>query len=465
MNRLPSREITTELIDLYISYLHDKPHTLFHEPSLRESAAEGTLSPAVLFGIFGLAARFSSDEGVRQLGHVWSASARKLVRDGVEHACVENIQACILAGNICLADCQPDSESIFFAVANRMAEILKLSRPDPADGPITVEIKRRVWWSLFMIDRWASAGLGLARQIHVDDNAPPLPMEEVQFRLLSSVQGSDTVKVWNPGIWSHMIALVKIFGDIQDFNKMLVEAVDWEEDYIETQVLHFAELLTAFERELPPAMTVSPENLDFQASRGVGRAFVALHLGYHHYATLLYYQYLDQRRPSTSTKRIFTERCKYHAIAFCELICMAAKQGAVEALHNVVGHMTVVSSSVLLHTLLLGDDEELPMARQRLESNFEFLVRLKEIWPSVDVMMKRLITFQNECLRTAQLGTHRFDKWMLKFLLQHALSLDEHDGSHISTVSFVRPTSVEDERLLQRSRVTGNILGTLPQTT
>lgn len=143
--------------------------------------------------------------------------------------------------------------------------------------------------------------------------------------------------------------------------------------------------------------------------------------------------------------------------------------------------VTVVSSSVLLHTLLLGDDEELPMARQRLESNFEFLVRLKEIWPSVDVMvdtpyysiysmtnklqMKRLITFQNACLRTAQLGTHRFDKWMLKFLLQHALSLDEHDGSHISTTSSGRPTSIEDERLLQRSRVTGNILGTLPQTT
>ena len=100
--------------------------------------------------------------------------------------------------------------------------------------------------------------------------------------------------------------------------------------------------------ELPPAMTVSPENLDFQASRGVGRAFVALHLGYHHYATLLYYQYLDQRRPSTSTKRIFTERCKYHAIAFCELICMAAKQGAVEALHNVVGHSECLPSSASL---------------------------------------------------------------------------------------------------------------------
>ncbi|PVH88083.1 hypothetical protein DL98DRAFT_404711 [Cadophora sp. DSE1049] len=463
-NQLPSKEVTTELIDLYISYIHDKPHTLFHEPSLRESAEHGTLSRAVLFGIFGLAARFSSDEGVRQHGHVWAASARKLVRDGLEHACIENIQACILAGNICLADSQPDSESIFFAIANRMAEILKLPRPNPADGPITVEIKRRVWWSLFMIDRWASAGLGLARQVHVDDDAPPLPMDEVQFRLLSPAHGSETFTAWNPGIWSHMIALVKIFGDIQDFNKMLVEAVDWEEDHIESRVLHFAEMLTSFERDLPPTMTFSPENLNIQSDRGVGRAFVALHLGYHHYATLLYYQYLDQRRPSTPTKRIFTERCKYHAIAFCELIRMSAKQGGVEALHNVVGHMTVVSSSVLLHTLLLGNDAELPMARQRLESNFEFLVRLREIWPSVDVMMKRLITFQNECLRTAQLGTHRFDKWMLKFLLQHALSLDEHDASRNNTNSSVRHASIEDERLLQRSRVTGNILGALPQT-
>lgn len=53
--------------------------------------------------------------------------------------------------------------------------------------------------------------------------------------------------------------------------------------------------------------------------------------------------------------------------------------------------MTVVSSSVLLHTLLLGDDEELPMARQRLESNFEFLVRLRDIWPSVNLMVEDLV--------------------------------------------------------------------------
>ncbi|KAH6717984.1 hypothetical protein BKA61DRAFT_716562 [Leptodontidium sp. MPI-SDFR-AT-0119] len=456
-DQLPSKEITEHLVDLYISYLHDKPHTMFHEPSLRRSAQDGTLSQAVLFAIFGLSARFSKNQDIRGQGHVWSATARKLVRDDLEHACVENIQACILVGTICLADSRPDSESIFFALANRMAELLKLPITNTANDVITSEINRRVWWSLYMIDRWASAGLGLARQIHLGDGAPQLPMDEVQFRKLNPTNTTEILENWKPGIWSHMITLAKIFGDIQDLNRMLVEDEAWEEDQIESRVLGLAEELTSFERDLPPKMSFSSENLNFQQKQGVGRAFVALHLGYHHYATLLYYQYLDQRRPPTPTKRIFTERCKYHAIAFCELISTSAKQGDSEALHNVVGHMTVVSSSVLLHTLLLGDDEELPMARQRLESNFEFLVRLRDIWPSVNLMMKRLITFQNECLRTSQQGTHRFDKWMLKFLLQHSLNLDEKDTSR-SNEAPLRQIYVEDERLLQRSRITESII-------
>lgn len=284
---------------------------------------------------------------------MWSATARKLVRDDLEHACVENIQACILVGTICLADSRPDSESIFFglfsifplarptdsllALANRMAELLKLPITNTANDVITSEINRRVWWSLYMIDRWASAGLGLARQIHLGDDAPQLPMDEVQFRKLNPTNTTEILENWKPGIWSHMITLAKIFGDIQDLNRMLVEDEAWEEDQIESRVLGLAEELTSFERDLPPKMSFSSENLNFQQKQGVGRAFVALHLGYHHYATLLYYQYLDQRRPPTPTKRIFTERCKYHAIAFCELISTSAKQGDSEALHNVVG--------------------------------------------------------------------------------------------------------------------------------
>jgi hypothetical protein len=68
--------------------------------------------------------------------------------------------------------------------------------------------------------------------------------------------------------------------------------------------------------------------------------------------------------------------------------------------------------------------------------------------------MKRLIAFQDACLRTAQSNTHRFDKWMVKFLLQNALALDEKDSTIVQNLSAAPYGAVEDERLLERSRVT-----------
>ena len=72
--------------------------------------------------------------------------------------------------------------------------------------------------------------------------------------------------------------------------------------------------------------------------------------------------------------------------------------------------------------------------------------------------MKRLITFQDACLRAAQLDTHRFDKWMVKFLLQHALALDEKASTTLPSPSGFPIGPVEDERLLQRSRITESII-------
>jgi len=49
------------------------------------------------------------------------------------------------------------------------------------------------------------------------------------------------------------------------------------------------------------------------------------------------------------------------------------------------------------------------------------------------------------------------DKWMVKFLLQHALALAEKNTETDGEPQF-GDFLVEDERLLQRSRVTENII-------
>lgn len=47
-----------QLVDLYFKFIHNQPHTLFHEPSFRSCVINGTASPQVLLSMMGLSARY-----------------------------------------------------------------------------------------------------------------------------------------------------------------------------------------------------------------------------------------------------------------------------------------------------------------------------------------------------------------------------------------------------------------------
>jgi hypothetical protein len=53
----PYTEEIIHLVNLYFDYIHDKPHTLFHEPSLKASVVDGTVSRTVLLSLIALSAR------------------------------------------------------------------------------------------------------------------------------------------------------------------------------------------------------------------------------------------------------------------------------------------------------------------------------------------------------------------------------------------------------------------------
>lgn len=89
-----------------------------------------------------------------------------------------------------------------------MAQLLNLSVENQEDDHILREVKRRVWWSLYMIDRWSSAGLGLPRQFHDGVNGLRLPMDEVKFLQMDSDEEREGSTEWEPGLWARMITLV-----------------------------------------------------------------------------------------------------------------------------------------------------------------------------------------------------------------------------------------------------------------
>ena len=232
-----------------------------------------------------------------------------------------------------------------------------------------------------------------------------------------------------------------------------------------THVAHLFSRLQKWQEDLPELLRLNVENLHFHKGRGQGRTFVALHLGYFHYATLLSFHFLDQSSASIPFATIYAERCRQHASAYSDLLKTSYELGECEGMHNIVGHMTVVSSSVLLHTLLFGAEEELDSAKRQLESNFNILVRLKAWWPSVAQMTDRLFLFQRICLRTVDNHTHKIDHWMVKFLLEHAILLeDKSDLSRLESTSpqeFASPELPELNRLSERGRFTKNALSGL----
>jgi len=268
-----------------------------------------------------------------------------------------------------------------------MSLILDLVTIDNAEDGVSREIKRRVWWTCFLVDIWSSGGSSISRQLSVTNTCPRMPVEELMFFNLN-VKGEDiTNNMWKPGMWSHMVAMVEVYKEIQDLIRYLVDITEWDEEFIEATVDGLAIRLLAFEDKFEPELQFSAENVVINADRGLGRLYTGFHLGYQYYCMLLYYQYLDKNRPPTANGATYARRCKSHARKFCHILRLSREHKQAEALHNIIAHITIVSSSVLLHTYIFGDASELQETIGQLEANMEALVQLRAYWPSVELMV------------------------------------------------------------------------------
>lgn len=71
----------------------------------------------------------------------------------------------------------------------------------------------------------------------------------------------------------------------------------------------------------------------------------------------------------------------------------------------------------------------------------------------------RLLLFQDACMWSVDPQTHKIDKWMLKFLLNHSLPLSrKHQRSMEEGPTL---SSVHAEDLSDRAKVTNQALSTL----
>ncbi|KAF5565046.1 hypothetical protein FPHYL_4424 [Fusarium phyllophilum] len=394
--------------------------------SIFAQVKNSSIPKILFFGVAGLSARYSAHPIFASIAP-WDRG--RPYRD----------ESCMLLAANSSVEGDSKTESVYQAVASRMAMLLDLPNL-PTESLLEQEINRRVWWSLITTETWSSATQSLPRYIK-PRNTIPLPMDERQFALLTyetpatspgpPLCASPTCNFDPQSLVAQMIRLNLLLYDIVVFlNSQVVDAQDEHplDKKFDRQLRHS---LDEWANNLPPRLRYSQENVIYWADEGFGAIFITLHINYNHAGQLLFYQHLqsaqEQYQWDDSTQG-FAERCKEHATNLCDLIYEAKQRPETVVLYPLAGHILCLASTVQIHTLLFGiDDDEILAAKTRLERNFEMISSMNNYWPMNHMSISRLQHFHNACLGSKD-DSFRLDAWMLRFLLGFTQDIKDRDA-------------------------------------
>lgn len=163
-----TRQVTDNLVNSYFSAYH-LCYPFVHEATFRTQLDEAHLRPQrtswhmllhTIMALGVLCLDKADGELDDQLYHrALSFSEDKSLLGGAD---LTFVQALVLLSNLAQKRNKPNTGSNFLGLAARMAISLGLHRelPNWKIGPLQREIRRRVWWGLYMFDSGASTTFG-----------------------------------------------------------------------------------------------------------------------------------------------------------------------------------------------------------------------------------------------------------------------------------------------------------------
>ncbi|CVL03369.1 uncharacterized protein FMAN_15231 [Fusarium mangiferae] len=439
---VPDAALAEGLASLYFRYMHITFHNIFHRATFIAQVKDSSIPKILFFGVAGLSARYSTHPVFASItpwdrGRPYRDECKRLL--DLEDTSLISIQACMLLAANASVEGDSRTESVYQAIASRMAMLLDLPNL-PTESVLEQEINRRVWWSLITTETWSSATQSLPRYIK-PRNSVPLPMDEGRFASLTynmpeiqhdSSPGLSSICNFDPhSLVAQMIRLNLLLYDIIVFlNSRVVDTQD--EHSVNRSFDHqLRHSLDEWAHNLPPRLRYSEENVIYWADEGFGAIFITLHINYNHAGQLLFYQNLQSAQEQDAgedSRQGFAQRCKQHATNLCDLIYEAKWRPDTVVLYPLAGHILCLASTVQIHTLLFGiDDDEIMAAKTRLERNFEMISSMNNYWPMNHMSISRLQHFHNACLRSKD-DSFRLDAWMLQFLLGFTQDIKDRDA-------------------------------------
>ncbi|RGP61092.1 transcriptional regulatory [Fusarium longipes] len=400
--------------NIYFSFCHSQPYSLFHEPTFRQRLADDSLPSYLLWAFLSAARRYSTfpvaepncaDDASAYAAKAWECIDLPWTGSVSPDKVLHVIQTIILIAHMKLG----------FAV--RLAQNHRLNlEPDISIPVASREERRRTFWSLFLQDKLISLSRGRFCAIRDEECKLSLPSSEEAFRedreehtpLLEELTGDCVEQEAVDGCCPLGLILVmaSILGRVSHYalHDTKTSQMAWSStspyatlSATLLQAEHYFAMDEDTTESLAKRCTVNGT-----IDQHLAGSFIFAKAMFHLSHCLLHHPFLIQQRlqsskqkaPSTFMKTAW-EKCRTHAKSITELMDMKSKN--VLILTSIYGYCIMIAGTI--HALSMNDERESirKQSREHYSASIESLQELSRYWAHAALMVKRLERFHNQC--------------------------------------------------------------------
>ncbi|KAF9106643.1 hypothetical protein BGX27_009069 [Mortierella sp. AM989] len=238
---LPPANVMEHLLNIHFRFIHPVLPMLHQKTLLEQIHGNESIPSHLLLAVLGLASRFSESAVFRtpQPGSdrppctVYYEGAKQLIKEEYDNSHLETVQALLLMSIQQMGFCEGQRAWLYVGMAIRMAQDLGLnkkpSEQEQSRNRILSELRKRTWWSCYVVERHICAGLGRPLTITQQDCEIGYPQYDVEDVDLAA----ETVPSGQPVLISnfvHLITLSRIQGDILQFTRTRTVQCDESSD-------------------------------------------------------------------------------------------------------------------------------------------------------------------------------------------------------------------------------------------
>jgi hypothetical protein len=442
---LPPMDIQLHLAETYFEFVYGQSYPLLHKPTFMRNLVTGSIPPVLVLSVCAISARFSSHHRLRTepaflRGEEWARPAREIALRRYDAPNITVLTSYLLLALHEFGTCQGKRSWVLGGMAQRMVFMLQLHKDEDksvavAGGDINghdasseremshtdKEIRRRVMWSCFIMDRFVSSGTDRPLTFPEDCIYTPLPVKESMFLMgiggpTEYLDGSADGRCHSPnddpglasnmGTTAYLLRLVAVWGRlVAYFNLGGREAEKVPMWHPESQFQELAERLREF--KLPPELAWNEDNLASFKAEKEDSQYIFMHIVFQHLRLFCHRWAIPgygRPVPVDSPRAFHADSVKIALDAANEVSFLVREALKSNLTAPFAAYAAYYSATVHIQGLFANSGQFSTQARMNLETNIRFLGKMKRWWGMFHFVVQALKELYSSHISTDENG-------------------------------------------------------------